>query len=337
MPGTDGFAFSAWLRNQAVYVGPVIMMLPFSHLKRKPECAALGVGATVVKPCSFRDLMRALNRAAVGREAVPQAAEPAPVVEHTGRLLRILVAEDTPFNQKFILRLLERWGHSAELAQNGREAVEAFAKGDFDMVLMDVQMPEMDGLEAAAAIRNLEAAGGRRTPIVAMTAHAIKGDRERCLAAGMDDYVSKPIDSALLKRIIDQHLAEAGPNRVEEVSRASETSSVLLKDFDNDWSFMSEVVEVFLSDYPRQLETLRRAIGSGDSAAFRRAAHSLKGMLRNFRAETAAEKAFDLEKIGATGHLENTEGVIEALERMMRDLERELRRVVTEWEQRKKY
>ena len=194
MPGTDGFAFIAWLRGEAKFAGPVILMLTFPHLKRKTECAALGVSATLVKPCGFKDLMRVFTRIAAGGQddaARSPAIQGAPAQE--GRPLRVLVAEDTPFNQKFILRLLERWGHTAVLAPDGRQAVDAFAEGGFDVVLMDVQMPEMDGLEAAAAIRELEAAHGGRTPIVAMTAHAIKGDREKCLAAGMNDYLAKPI------------------------------------------------------------------------------------------------------------------------------------------------
>ena len=252
MPGTDGFAFIAWLRGQTTFAGPVIMMLTFPHLKRKSECAALGVSAALVKPCGFRDLLRAFTRAAEGRReaAAENAATPvAPAQER--RPLRILVAEDTPFNQKFILRLLERWGHAVVLTMDGRQAVDAFAKGGFDVVLMDVQMPEMDGLEAAAAIRELEAVHGGRVPIIAMTAHAIKGDRERCLAAGMDDYVSKPIDADMLKQIIDRRAADRVPAKVEAAFIAPAGTAELLKAFDNDWSFLTEVVEVFFSDYPQ--------------------------------------------------------------------------------------
>jgi PAS domain S-box-containing protein len=329
MPETDGFAFAAWLRSQANFGGPVIMMLPFSHLKRKSECAALGVSATLVKPCGFRDLMRAFNRAVDGdRDVAIQPPANAAAADPVERSLRILVAEDTPFNQKFILRLLERWGHHAVLARDGREAVEAFSKGVFDIVLMDVQMPEIDGLEAAATIRGLETAHGWRTPIVAMTAHAIKGDRERCLAAGMDDYLSKPIDSALLKQIIDHRLSALGSSEVPTGFSAQERTSALLKAFDNDWSFLSEVVEVFFSDYPKQLETMRRSAISGDPTAFRRAAHSLKGILRNFQADTAAEKAFELEKMGEAGTLTATEPLIDALGQLVKALEQELRDVL---------
>jgi len=329
MPGTDGFAFIAWLRGEAKFAGPVIMMLTFPHLKRKSECAALGVSATLVKPCGFKDLVRVFTRTAAGGRddaARNPAIQSAPAQE--GRPLRVLVAEDTPFNQKFILRLLERWGHTAVLAPDGRQAVEAFAEGGFDVVLMDVQMPEMDGLEAAAAIRELEAAHGGRTPIVAMTAHAIKGDRERCLAAGMDDYVSKPIDADLLKQVIDRRVADRAPAAVEAACIAPAKTVELLKAFDNDWGFLTEVVEVFFSDYPLQVETLRRSAGSGEAAAFRRAAHSLKGMLRNFQAETAAAKAFELEKMGLAGELAETETLIDALGKDLKQLEQELRDVL---------
>jgi PAS domain S-box-containing protein len=330
MPGADGFAFVAWLRSQANFTGPVILMLSFPHLKRKPECVALGVNATLVKPFGFRELVKALTRACSGAgEAVAELSPaPAPAV-HAARALRILVAEDTPFNQKFILRLLERWGHSTVLAQDGRQAVAEFSKGRFDIVLMDVQMPEMDGLEAAAAIRSLEAASGGRTPIVAMTAYAIKGDRERCLAAGMDDYISKPIDIDMLKQIIDERTGvERGRAGAEPIVEAARQLPDLLKAFDNDWGFLTEVVEVFFSDYPQQIEALRRAAGTGEAAAFQRAAHSLKGMLRNFQSEAAAERAFELEKKGQAGNLAETELLIDALAQDLKRLEGELREML---------
>jgi PAS domain S-box-containing protein len=329
MPGTDGFAFVAWLRSQAGFAGPVVMMLTFPHLKRKSECQALGIDATLVKPCGFRDLIRAFARAAEGEQGTAVQSLATPVSPSQGkRPLRVLVAEDTPFNQKFILRLLERWGISAVLAPDGRQAVEAFSRGSFDMVLMDVQMPEMDGLEAAAAIRGLEAGRGGRTPIIAMTAHAMKGDRERCLAAGMDGYMSKPIDAGMLKQIIDRRVADGVPAEGKNPLIPPARTAELLKAFDNDWSFLTEVVEVFFSDYPLQIEALRRAARSGETAAFRRAGHSLKGMLRNFHEETAAEKASELEKMGQTENLRGVAPLIDALEQDLKQLEQELRGIL---------
>jgi CheY-like chemotaxis protein len=245
-------------------------------------------------------------------------------VERTARPLRILVAEDTAVNQKFILRLLDRWGHTAVLAEDGRQAVAQVLKEKFDIVLMDVQMPEMDGLEATEAIRRNEAGSGRRTPIIAMTAHAVKGDRERCLAAGMDDYISKPLDAELLKQIIKRLTATHEP----AVEAAVGELPGFLKAFEDDWSFFAEVVEVFFTDYPRQLDSLRASAERGDAAAFRRAAHSLKGVLRNFQAEIAAEKALHLETQGEKGELSGCRPLIDELAEEVKQLEANLRNLV---------
>jgi HPt (histidine-containing phosphotransfer) domain-containing protein len=196
----------------------------------------------------------------------------------------------------------------------------------FDIVLMDVQMPEMDGLEATAAIRRHEAGSGQRTPIIAMTAHAIKGDRERCLTAGMDDYISKPLDAELLKQIIERLTTARTP--AAALAEGEAPAPGFLKAFENDWSFFAEVVEVFFSDYPRQLDSLRTSAERGDAATFRRAAHSLKGMLRNFQAEAAAEKAFHLENKGQRGELAGCRPLIEELAEEMKQLEAELRRLI---------
>jgi CheY-like chemotaxis protein len=192
---------------------------------------------------------------------------------------------------------------------------------------MDVQMPEMDGLEAAGAIRALES-GGRRTPIIAMTAHAVTGDRERCLAAGMDDYISKPIDVDALRASITRLTAAPAVDDAPAADGGVPALPELLKAFDQDAAFMREVVDVFLSDYPRQLELLRRSAGEGDAAVFRRCAHSLKGMLRNFQAAAAAETATRLEQKGQSGDLEDAAGLIDALAADLRNIDRSLRSVL---------
>jgi len=346
LPGTDGFSYAAWLRRDAGFCGPVILMLTFTHLKRKSECAGLGVSATLLKPFGSRELMQALVRTqADGSGPLSSASEigsaPPAVSELSAREqpaivppggivrgLRVLVAEDTPVNQKFILRLLDRWGHKTVLVDDGRKAVAEVSKAVFDVVLMDVQMPEMDGLESAAAIRRMETGSNRHTPIIAMTAHAIKGDRERCLAAGMDEYLSKPIDAEKLKQIIERLTAAHSPP--EAASAGEELVPGVLKAFENDWHFFAEVAEVFFSDYPRQLDSLRASAQSGDAATFRRAAHSLKGVLRNFQDEGAAGKAFHLETKGQSGDLVGVEALIEELAAEVRRLEVRLRRLIRE-------
>jgi len=243
------------------------------------------------------------------------------------RSLNILVAEDTPFNQKFIQRLLDRWNHQITLVENGRQALDTLYNDSFDIVLMDVQMPEMDGLTATKKIRNLKSKI-RGIPIIAMTAHAIRGDRERCLEAGMDEYVSKPIDSDILFDAIENLTRTAGVSDRTEDESAKLNKEMLLKAFDGDWSFLKEVVEVFLSDYPRLLDDLHRAFEQSDSDTLMRAAHSLKGMLKNFQAETAAEVAFELEK---KGQAESFDGVPEAIDNLsgqVADVDKTLRGIL---------
>ncbi len=321
MPGTDGFALAAELRRDVPAVR-VVMMLTFPQLKRKAECTALGVSATLVKPVGYRSLYDTLTRV-LAAAVVPDVAAAAPPPAARPRRLRVLVAEDTAFNQKFILRLLERWGHEAVLVGDGRQAVDAYTGGTFDLVLMDVQMPEMDGLEAARAIRRIKGAGGGRTPIIAMTAHAVQGDRERCLESGMDAYLSKPIDMDALRQMIDRLLPPdaAAPDPDGEDARGAPD---LLQAFGHDWGFFTEVVEVFRADHPSLLSTLRGALTSADGPVLMRAAHSLKGMLLNFQDEPAAAAALALEQMGRTGELSGAGPLIEELAAGLARLDRDL-------------
>lgn len=323
LPEMDGFALLGEVRRAGRYAGRVVMMLTFPHLKRKAECNQLKVDALVVKPFGARELLKTLERVAGGgpREEAGAAVSRVDPASLFPRPLSILVAEDTAFNQKFILRLLERWGHRVRLAADGREAVALFRRESFDAILMDVQMPEMDGLEATRAIRRLESGEGGRVPIIAMTAHAIEGDRERCLDAGMDGYVPKPIDPDLLMRV----LRELVPAGAPPASAAAGAAPGFMKAFGDDWGFFREIVDAFVADYPGQLRTLAEARRAGDAAAFRRAAHSLKGILRNFEAEQAAETAWALEQKGQAGDLEGTEALTAALAEELKALEERLR------------
>jgi PAS domain S-box-containing protein len=194
MPEVDGFALVEQIRRNPGLKGAIIMMLTSASQSGDiARCRELGVAAHLTKPIGQSELLDAILHAVGGKlQAAAPASQPDPLREPP-RGLRILLAEDNHVNQILAVRLLEKRGHHVQVAGDGREALAKLKTGDFDLVLMDVQMPVMGGFEATAAIREMEKGTGRHIPIVALTAHAIKGDRERCLAAGMDGYVEKPI------------------------------------------------------------------------------------------------------------------------------------------------
>jgi CheY-like chemotaxis protein len=196
MPSMDGFALAECIKRNPQWESATIMMLTSAGQRGDAKrCREIGVAAYLTKPVRREELLDAILTA-LGTTPIKEA-KPALVTRHSLREnrnhLRILLAEDNAVNQLLATRLLERRGHSVTVAGNGKEALVALEKGSFDLVLMDVQMPEMDGFEATAAIREREKHIGNHLPVIAMTAHAMKGDRERCLAAGMDDYITKPI------------------------------------------------------------------------------------------------------------------------------------------------
>ena len=208
MPGEDGFDLARQLRQNAECAGAAILMLTSSSQPGDPaRSRELGVAAHLTKPVSPGELRQVICRVLDHTAEVPLAAEPVVVALPDDRRAaasrKILLAEDNPINQVVAVRLLEKRGHQVTVAANGREAVTAVRREPFDLVLMDVQMPEMDGFEATAAIRQAEAGTGRHLPIFAMTAHAMKGDAERCRLAGMDGYLPKPIRPGDLYAVVD--------------------------------------------------------------------------------------------------------------------------------------
>jgi CheY-like chemotaxis protein len=206
MPDMDGFTVGERIQQTPALAGAAIMMLSSADLPGDTaRCRALGIATYLTKPIKQSELLDAMlavmGDARTTAPAVAPLRTPAP---EPLRSLRILLAEDNLVNQKLVVRLLQKRGHSVVIANNGRDALAALQDGWFNIVLMDVQMPEMDGFEATAAIRAHERQGGAHVPIVAMTAHAMKGDQERCIAAGMDGYVSKPISPQRLFDEIDR-------------------------------------------------------------------------------------------------------------------------------------
>jgi two-component system sensor histidine kinase/response regulator len=201
MPGVDGFTLVEQIRKEKTFAGiPLLMLTSAGQRGDAVRCRALGIAGYLTKPVSQFQLVDAM-RLALGRTAEASSAVEL-ITRHTllenPRQLRILLAEDNLINQKVARRMLEKEHHSVTVVGNGREALKALERQPFDLILMDIQMPEMDGLQATIAIREEEQKGKERIPIIALTAHVMSGDRERCLAAGMDGYASKPISIAEL-------------------------------------------------------------------------------------------------------------------------------------------
>ena len=340
IPESDGFSLTEWIINQDALDINVIMMLAHSSLRNRSNIQQLGIKANITKPVRPSDLLDAILIALGKKKERPKAIKKTPeqIAKIFTRPLRILVAEDTPFNQKFIRRLLERWGHQAVIVENGRLALEALdtSTGDkFDMVFMDVQMPEMDGFEATRLIREREASDSRHIPIIAMTAHAMKGDRKRCINAGMDDYVAKPISSEALLKAIQSLIPEElqqdipAPEKPEKPVLSLDQDA-LLNAFDNDWDFLKEAVDMFVSDYPPMIKTINKALKAGDADTVRRTAHALKGMVGNFQAKTTAKAALKLEELGRNNYLEGMNQAYEALADELAGLEKTLLDLIKE-------
>jgi CheY-like chemotaxis protein/HPt (histidine-containing phosphotransfer) domain-containing protein len=223
--------------------------------------------------------------------------------------MQILVAEDNVVNQKLVVRLLEKQGHRAVVASNGQEALAALQKQAFDLILMDVQMPDMDGFETTTAIRAGELAAGGHIPIVAMTAHAMTGDRERCLQAGMDGYVSKPIQAsellAAIARFAPAAVAAAAPAVAAASSAAGDAPDWdrALDGLGGDRELLEEIIGLFLGEWPRWKLEMADALVDWDAAKLRRLAHTIKGSLSQFGAQAAVDAAYHLEKLGQDANL----------------------------------
>jgi CheY-like chemotaxis protein len=231
--------------------------------------------------------------------------------------LRVLIVEDNPVNQRLALRLLEKRGHKVTLASDGREALEAFERESFDAILMDVQMPDINGLEAAAQIREKERSTARRTPIIAMTAYAIKGDRERCLESGMDSYIAKPVRPDELFRILEGLAGDSV--RSAEMNEERLDRAAILEQMGGDADLLREVIGLFLEKQENQMTELREAIDCGDAERLEQAAHTLKGSLGHFHAHSSIRAALRLEEIGRSGEMN---GAREALAEMERQISR---------------
>jgi CheY-like chemotaxis protein len=249
----------------------------------------------------------------------------------------VLLAEDNAVNQELAVRLLEKMGHKVVLAENGTSAVNAFEREAFDVILMDVQMPEMDGLTAAATIREKEKKRGSHIPIVALTAHASREDRDRCLEAGMDAYLSKPINGKEFSQVIDrvssacvdpkEETVEIGPGNGSTRNPAEGSlldRAVVMDVVQGDVELLAGLLRRFGERCPQLLSEMRLAEAQRQNKAMEISAHSLKGMLGVFGARSASEKAFKLEMMGRKGDLTGARETLGDLEQEIEQLQPQL-------------
>ncbi len=332
MPEMDGFELARRMRERPSFAkAPILMLSSAGDLADSARCREAGVSLRLIKPVKQSDLHDAIVHA-IG--AAPLLADQAAreVDVPSQKSLLVLLAEDNAVNQRLALRMLEKRGHRPVLANNGREALAAIEGERFDLVLMDVQMPEMSGLEVAAAIRAREKATGRHLPIIAVTAHAMKGDRERCLAAGMDGYLAKPLRGkdldAEMARVLGSRIAPAAdPSDPPEVhlDRAS-----LLARVEGDRELLRELAAIFVEEGPRLLDAIRDAVWQEDAAEVAQTAHALTGCASNLGADRVAELARKLEQQGRAGELNGARQLYERLAAALGGLRAELEALCAE-------
>jgi CheY-like chemotaxis protein/HPt (histidine-containing phosphotransfer) domain-containing protein len=287
----------------------------------------------VAKPIRYEELKTVLSLALGERDGAE--ASPKPIVtRHTahemrsrfqGRKARILLAEDNITNQQVGLGILKKLGLRADVVANGAEALEALEAIPYDLVLMDVQMPVMDGLEATARIRNFPAAmANRRVPVIAMTAHAVRGDREKFLEAGMDDYLSKPVTPRSLADTLEKWLPGGDvpdPQPASCFDRHGMMARLL-----GDEELARRVVEGFVRDIPRQIEALRGYLEAGDARSAERQAHTIKGASANVGGEALCAVASEMEKAAGAGDLDSVNARMDGLEAEFVRLKKEIAR-----------
>lgn len=355
MPEMDGFELAQRIKSDPALKSTQILMLSSSgNPNDMTHCRNLGVSRCLPKPVKQSSLLDAISRqlGILNEDKATQQSKP---VEQSRRL-RLLLAEDGLVNQKVAVKLLANLGHTTDIAINGREAVTMWSAGSYDAILMDIQMPELDGIQATQEIRRLETSP---TYIIAMTAHAMKGDRERCLEAGMNDYVSKPIRvermvEALSKvpsenpgttqviktstepssQTVDNSVQESGNQGIDtQQDQAASIAAVL--DFDGlmeriggDLDFVKSMADYLKEDYPQQVVAIRAAIENRDEAQVKKSAHSLKGMAGNLGGIKAAQQALRLESLARDKRLDQCDEATDDLESALSELQVALERKI---------
>jgi len=344
MPGMDGAALARVIKtDEKLKDTRLVLCSSLGQRGDAKRMQEIGFAAYLVKPVRHREIIDCLSAVMAGTAATEP--EQFLVTRHTIRemrrgVVRILLAEDNITNQEVAVGILKKLGLRADAVANGAEAVKALETIPYDLVLMDVQMPEMDGLEATRQIRNPQSAvRNHQIPVIAMTAHAMQGDREKCLEAGMNDYVSKPISSQALVEALEKWLPkepaattgqitgkpeEAAAVSVEEPDTQVFDKADMMARLMGDEDLARRVVAVFLEDIPRQIEVLKGYREAGDVASAELQAHSIKGASGNVGGEALRAVAFELEKAAKNGDLESVTARLPELELQFSRLKKSL-------------
>ena len=311
MPEMDGYMLAQRIKSIPTLARTALLMLTSTYsYGDHSHITDVGITASLGKPVSQASLWHALLTALGTPVPRVETVEPALAAkrQHPSPL-RILLAEDNPVNQKLAVRMLEKHAYAVVVANNGKEALELLAQQSFDLILMDVQMPEMCGFEATMIIREREQSTGGHLPIIAMTAHAMQGDRERCLLAGMDHYVPKPIHAKELLAAIakvmmpgERRVSAEAPAPLRPPHAIFDETAALAR-VEGDREILRDIAALFVADWPQSRATLRQAVLSEDAAALTRLAHTLKGAAATLGAVALSAAAQRLEEVGCSGNL----------------------------------
>jgi two-component system sensor histidine kinase/response regulator len=318
MPDLDGFAVAEEIARRPELAGATLMMLTSSgKYGDSARCRELRIAAYLTKPIKQSDLRREISRLLMPSSA---AHRPTPATVPATTRLKVLLAEDNLVNQKVAIGLLAKRGHEVTAVVNGEEVLAAIERERFDVVLMDIQMPVMGGVEATAAIREREKRTGGRLRIVALTAHVMSGDRERYLAAGMDNYLAKPIDRLALLAAVEEGTTSVPGAAADLVSTPAFDQVELIKRLGGDAELAQDVVQVFIQDCPHRLAAIKTAIDQGDARALESAAHAFKGAVSSLAAHRAVDLTRALETAGKEGAMSETLALWRRLETVVADL-----------------
>jgi len=340
IPDENGFEVAKRIKDIPLGQDISIIMLTAAGLRGDAaRCRQVGISGYLIKPVKQSELMYAIMIAMGSQKKEDTPVITRYTIQDSRKRLNILLAEDNPINQRLALELLKTMGHRVVSVSNGRKAIDALGKERFDLVLMDVQMPEMDGFEATKAIRNTKSKI-RNIPIVATTAHAMKIDREKCLAAGMDDYVPKPINAEKLFKVIAK-LTNVPENKKKKISIPSVKTvekpsndvfdlSKAMEAVLGNKELFQEIAGMLLENLTGSLSKIKKTIADGNAESLERTAHNLRSSAGSFGAKLACDAAYLLEKLGKEGKIEEAKEAFSNMEKKAAELASTMKEVMQE-------